>query len=91
VAYLAAKSGAQILPVGIWGAQTLMLEDRVRNGRPRVEIQVGWPFEFETRTDRLTSEALDQMGDSLMRRIALLLPERLRGVYATPKAEAASG
>ena len=82
VAYLAVKSGVPILPVAVWGADTLDLKRRMVRGRPRVDVRVGPMLVPELPTGRVTREVLDQVGEDVMRRIAALLPERLRGVYA---------
>lgn len=82
-AYLGVKSGVPILPVGMWGAHTLDMHARVLRGRrSRVDINVGEPFTLDAPAGKLGSDALHQSGEVMMRRIATLLPEDLRGVYA---------
>ena len=82
VAYLAAKSRVPILPVAIWGADDLDLKRRMVRGRPRVNLRIGEVMAPDVPAGRLTREALDEIGEDVMQRIAALLPERLRGVYA---------
>ena len=91
VAYLAAKSRVPILPVAIWGANDLDLKRRLVRGRPRVDLRIGEVMAPEVPAGRLTREALDEIGEDVMQRIAALLPERLRGVYATSPAGAVDG
>jgi len=81
-AYLIAKSGAVITPVGLWGAETLNLSTRISHGRPRVNIRVGQSFKMEAGPGRVTGAVLEEIGETIMHRIAALLPMQLRGVYA---------
>ncbi len=91
LALLAIRSGAPILPVG------LVDTDRFwPKGRPiwhlgrRVEMHVGRAFTLEealgadTMADRRAAKRAAT--DAIMRRIAELLPDRQRGVYADPVA-----
>lgn len=73
VALLARRSGAPILPVGIAGTEVVF------KSRPRwpITVRVGDPF--PARSGRPLAEVTRE----LMCRIAELLPERYRGVYAT--------
>ena len=91
VAYLAVKSGVPILPVAVWGADTLDLKRRMVRGRPRVDIRVGPVMTPKAPTGRLTREVLDQAGEDVMHHIAALLPERLRGVYAATSGGSVNG
>ena len=81
-AYLAVKSGVPVLPVAVWGADDLDLKRRMVRGRPRVDLRVGPLLVPEVPKGRVTREVLDRVGEDVMWRIAALLPERLRGVYA---------
>jgi 1-acyl-sn-glycerol-3-phosphate acyltransferase len=87
VASLALRSGAPIVPVGIAGSDRVWPRGR-KLPRPggRVTVRVGSPFnvaaELPVGTDR--REAKGQATEIIMRRIAALLPERQRGVYADP-------
>lgn len=83
-AWLAAKSGAPIIPVGITGThQVVAAIQRLR--RPTITITFGPPFIMSS------GETMDAAGrrallaantDTMMRRIAALLPPDYRGVYA---------
>ncbi len=82
-AYLAAKTGAQVVPFGVTGT-----EDRERKIRFKkfqrldVKINVGTPFKIPPlpRIDR--EEFLEKYTDEIMCQIAALLPASYRGVYA---------
>lgn len=81
-AYLAAKSGAPVLPVGITGSE----DSRVKAGlrrlrRPHVVARIGPTFTLPPVPNRGREEALQQYSDELMCRIALLLPESYHGAY----------
>lgn len=82
-AYLALRSGAALLPVGLTGTETVpsMLK-RLR--RPHITVTIGAPFRL---TGPLAQGAarraqLESGRDEIMRRIAELLPAQYRGVYA---------
>ncbi|MBA2753593.1 MAG: 1-acyl-sn-glycerol-3-phosphate acyltransferase [Chloroflexia bacterium] len=82
---LAIRSGVPIVPVAVTESDTLPLNGRGRGRYHRcVRVQIGDPFHLESPVDgsRLgAAEASEQM----MRKVADLLPERYRGVYATPR------
>lgn len=81
VAYLADKSGAPILPIAIWGTQG-GLSRALRLARPRVYVHFGTPFTLPA-LDRKDREAsLQRNTDEIMCRIAAMLPEMYRGIYA---------
>ncbi len=72
VGFLARKSGALVVPVGVSGSRDARLG---RFWRRDVAIRFGEPFHPDDADERTMTEAI-------MRRIAALLPERQRGVYA---------
>lgn len=75
VAFLAKRSGAPILPVGLVGTAA------ARPLRSQIEVIVGKPFHFEELG--LAADATDQeSADAIMRRVAALLPIEMRGHYA---------
>jgi 1-acyl-sn-glycerol-3-phosphate acyltransferase len=81
LAYLAARTGAQILPVGIVGTPMLapMLK-RLR--RARVTFTIGEPFTLKAEgKGKATREQLSRMTDDAMHRLAAILPAEMRGVY----------
>jgi 1-acyl-sn-glycerol-3-phosphate acyltransferase len=95
VASLALRTGAPIVPVGIAGSDRVWPRGQ-KLPRPggRVTVRIGSPFRL---ADELPAEVDKQAAKShattlIMRRIAALLPERQRGVYAaaTPDPGASS-
>lgn len=92
-AYLAAQTGAKVLPLGIQGLNDIF---PVRLGnRPRATIRIGkpvGPFKVTGR-GRDRREQLDKIGLELMKSIAALLPDQYRGFLAEDQAtrESAKG
>ncbi len=83
VAWLAARSGARVVPVAITGTERAF-DDLRRLRRPRLTITFGEPLSLPVpphagRAAR--SAALAANTETLMRAIAALLPPRYRGVY----------
>lgn len=81
VALLAEKTNASIVPIGISDSDTAM-EKLTHLRRPHIQVRYGKPFTLPPldREDRETS--LQRNTDEVMCRIAALLPEKHRGVYA---------
>jgi len=82
-AYLALRSGAPVLPIGLAGTETVYSSWR-QFRRPRLSANIGPVFRLDgplargaERKAQLTSGR-----DEIMRRIAALLPLEYRGVYA---------
>ena len=93
-AFLAAQTGAPILPVGLDGF--LDVFPSLRKGRrAKVTIRIGKPFGPVTTTGsgRERRAQLDEIGHTIMRRIAELIPPEARGHYSDDPAirEAAKG
>jgi len=92
-AYLASQTGAQVLPLGIYGLNEIF---PVHLGkRPTAVVKIGklvGPFSVSGR-GRERREQLDQIGLQLMKAIAAQLPDRFRGFLAEDPAtrEAARG
>jgi len=82
VAYLAARSKVPIVPVGIVGMENLF-PLRIIN-RPVIKLNIGKPFgPFEVKgRGRERREQLDQIGHTIMEKIAEQLPEIQRGRYS---------
>ncbi len=79
-ALLAARGGAQLLPVGIAGTQHIFAGDRRFPRRSRVTIRIGRPFELpQVEGGALDRGALREGTDRIMREIAALLPVEQRG------------
>jgi 1-acyl-sn-glycerol-3-phosphate acyltransferase len=79
-AYLASRSGAPILPVGIVNSDALFANVR-RFKRTPVEVHIGEPYELPNLGRRARSADLDAYTHLIMVHIAALLPERYHGVY----------
>ena len=82
-AYLAARTGTRILPIGLDGLTEIFPSLR-RLRRARVTIRIGEPFgPFEPAArGREGREAIDRVGETIMRRIADLIPPNRRGVFS---------
>lgn len=92
-AYLAAQTGAKVLPLGIHGLNDIF---PIKFGhRPKAVIRIGKPVGPFTTTGRGRErrEQLDQIGHELMKSIAALIPDQYRGFLAEDPAirEAARG
>lgn len=75
IAFLARKSGAPILPVGLTGTPD------AKPFRSTIHVNVGEPFQLDALG--LAPDASEQeAADAIMRRVAALLPAELRGYYA---------
>ncbi|MDD5220062.1 MAG: lysophospholipid acyltransferase family protein [Candidatus Bipolaricaulis sp.] len=82
-AFLAARTGVRVLPIGIDGTDGILPSLR-RFRRQRVTVRVGspiGPFRADG-TARPGRDQLDTIGDAIMRAVAELLPESRRGVYS---------
>jgi len=82
-AYIAMKSQSTILPVGIVGTEKFSSR-RMMFPFARIGVNIGQPFTLPSIEGRPSHEVLQSMADMMMSRIAILLPEKYRGVYALP-------
>lgn len=81
-AYLAARTGAPLLPMGLDGLTEVFPTLR-RGRRARVTVRIGPVFgPFQGKARRPDREALEEIGDEIMRHIAALLPPERHGVYS---------
>jgi len=82
-AYLAARTGARVLPVGIDG-MTEIFPSLGRLRRARVTVRIGEPIGpyDEVPSGRAGREEIDRIGERIMRGIADLIPAERRGVYS---------
>jgi 1-acyl-sn-glycerol-3-phosphate acyltransferase len=80
IAYLATRASVPILPVGIAGTERLK-DNMLRLRRTDLRIAVGEPIRLP-KAGRAGGEELRVYTDLVMARIAGLLPEEYRGVYA---------
>lgn len=83
VAYLASRSGAMVIPVGIAGTSGFpAFRTSPRWQEPGAQVVVGKPFVYKAAYKRARGAELRQMTDEAMYQLAALLPARRRGVYA---------
>jgi 1-acyl-sn-glycerol-3-phosphate acyltransferase len=83
VAFLAGKSGYPILPVALTGTEDrAVLENLMHFRRSYITGTAGKPFYVEMPKGKGREQALREATDEIMCRIAALLPEKYRGVYA---------
>jgi len=80
-ALLAMRTDTPVMPVAIWGTEGVRLPRAFLPPWTSVHVVFGEPFCLP-KPQRLTKEAVEEGADLIMRRIAELLPERYRGVYA---------
>ena len=83
VAYLASRTGAPIVPVAVEGTvgfPSLPFLPRWRG--PGIQVKYGKAFRFRGDLGRPGREQLHQMTQEAMYRLAAMLPEHRRGVYA---------
>ncbi len=79
-AYLAARTRAPSLPIGLDGLTEIFASLR-RGRRARVTVRIGPVFgPFQQKGRRPEREALEEIGDEIMRHIAALLPPERHGV-----------
>ena len=83
VAYLAHKSQAPILPIGVTGTENFP-SWRLPFPMCQMQANIGQPFTLPVIEGNLSREVLGSMRDMIMGRIAAMLPEEYRGVYAIP-------
>ena len=82
-AFLAAETGAPLLPIGIDGMVDIF--PRLRRGqRAAVTLRIGRPFGpfCAAGKGQARREQLHAIGDEIMRRIAALIPPERRGHYS---------
>ena len=81
IAYIATKADVPILPIGVSGQEKIVAEWK-RLRRPLIVIRIGKPFKLQPTHGRQKGEQLQARADEVMGRIAALVREDLRGVYA---------
>ena len=81
VVYVALKSQAPILPVGLTGTEKLR-GWRMPAPLCRLTANIGQPFTLPVIEGRPSKEVMHSILDMIMGRVAALLPEAYRGVYA---------
>jgi 1-acyl-sn-glycerol-3-phosphate acyltransferase len=83
-AYLADKTGAPVIPVGIVGTTDDFADKAFHFKRPPLEIHIGQPLHLPPVEGKGNArhQSLQANADLLMRAIANLLPPEYHGVYA---------
>ena len=80
IAYLAVKSQAPILPVGVTGTHKISAW-RMPVPMCRLTASVGPPFTLPVLEGRPSREVLHSIADMIMERVAAQLPPEFRGAY----------
>ena len=80
VVYLALKSQAAILPVGITGTETFPLW-RIPIPFRKMKAKIGQPFTLPMIEGKPSKEVMSSLRDMVMRRIAAQLPPEYQGLY----------
>ncbi len=87
IAYVAAKSQAPILPVGITGSQNIQGFWRIAFPFCSINVTIGEPFSLPVIEGKISRPVLEHMTDMIMYRVANLLPPEYRGYYSTESIE----
>lgn len=74
LSYLAARTGAPVIPVGITGSERINSYVRIAFPLTRVRVNIGKPFTLDPGAGRPSRERLREMTEEVMSRIAALLP-----------------
>jgi 1-acyl-sn-glycerol-3-phosphate acyltransferase len=81
VAYFVLKTGAPLLPIGLWGLNG-MVSSWKRLRRAEVRVVIGEPFRLSVPEKKVRTEDLQAMADQIMLKVAELLPSKYWGAYA---------
>jgi 1-acyl-sn-glycerol-3-phosphate acyltransferase len=73
------RTGAPLIPVGIWGTEKLRGIGWLT--RPKVIINFGKPFTLPPVQGEPTEEQLKELTEYIMGKIAAILPPEYRGRY----------
>jgi 1-acyl-sn-glycerol-3-phosphate acyltransferase len=83
VAYLAARSGFPVIPVAITGTEDKVILGNIKRlKKSAITLTAGKPFVIPPLPKTERDTALKAYTDEIMCQMAVLLPERYRGVYA---------
>lgn len=83
VAFLASKSGYPVLPVALTGTQDRgVIENLKHFRRTKITVNLGDQLSITVPKGKGREEAMHSATEELMCRIAAMLPEEYRGVYA---------
>jgi 1-acyl-sn-glycerol-3-phosphate acyltransferase len=82
VAFLAAKSGYPVMPIAVTGTEDRqVIENLKRFRRSKIKAVAGELFYIEVPKGKGREDAMQAATDEIMCRIAVMLPEKYRGVY----------
>jgi 1-acyl-sn-glycerol-3-phosphate acyltransferase len=82
-AFLAAKAGVPVVPVGVVGTYDKLVVERLKRfKRLQVQVRIGKTYTLPPLKPGDREAQLQQYTDEIMCQIAALLPEELRGFYA---------
>ena len=82
VTLLATRSGAPILPIGLYGHRGFWKRMRWVIKRVPVDFKVGKPFSLDLHGESLSKDNRQQITDEIMYKLAEVLPPDYRGDYA---------
>lgn len=83
VAFLASKSGYPVLPVALTGTEDRRIMENIKHfRRSKITVGAGDLFHIQIPKGKGREQAMREATDEIMCRIAALLPEKYRGVYA---------
>ena len=82
VVQVALRTRAPLIPIGITGTEHLTNVGRVFNPTAKLRVRIGEPFTLPAPEGKPKDVELDSLTEMVMGRIADLLPESHRGVYA---------
>ena len=80
-AFLAIKTNASILPVGITGSENISSILRIPFPFCKIAVRIGEPFRLPAQDSNPSKVQLRELTDMMMRRVSQLLPEGYRGYY----------
>ncbi len=82
VIFIAAQSGAPVIPVGVTGTEDAVVKTRWKKmQRLKITLYVGKPYTPPSVKGAGHEHAIEAATEDLMCRIAALLPESYRGIY----------
>ena len=90
IAQIALQSQASILPVGIVGTHRLGTWMRVINPTGEITVNIGQVFSVPPIDGKPSKELLESISDMIMQRVAMQLPDEIRGVYSENASKSAA-
>ena len=82
-AYLAARTGATIIPFGVTGTEDTLVSARLKKfKRLNINVKIGKPYTIPSMPKTGRDEFLKEYTDEIMCHIAAMLPPEYRGMYS---------